>query len=547
VPKVVRFTKLTNDGAVKDGPLATDGSRVFFNETFPDGSNHIFQVSVEGGESVPLSVPLKQPKLLDLSKAGNELLLANEVEEYSSFWVQPGSSSFWLQPGSGGSPRRIGTVRGDFAGFGADGTSILVGKKDEIDSVSADGSSRKLITVQGFPFYLRISPDTRVLRFTLFSPDNDTMEIMEARPDGTALHTMLAGCCGEWTPDGRFFLFQDRRTARLDSLWSVAEGRTSWWRKRENKPMQLTSGPLDFQFSLPSKDGKRIFSIGTTRRAEVVRYDPHIREFIPYLPGISVETLAFSPDGKWVAYTSYPGGNLWRSKVDGSERLQLTFPPLRAFLPRWSPDGKQIAFHAKRLDTPFNIYLVSGEGGTPERILPSGENQMDVNWSPDGNSLVFGHAMPPNKPIHTMDLRSKRVSTLPGSIGLFSPHWSPDGRYITALKLRSSDTLELFDFVTQKWTEAWKTPPGSFMGYQNWSRDGKYIIFQNWSSQDDYRILRFRMSDRKIEEIANLKGIRRLNNPWYAATWLGIAPDDSPLLSRDISTQEIYALDIEWP
>jgi Tol biopolymer transport system component len=62
---------------------------------------------------------------------------------------------------------------------------------------------------------------------------------------------------------------------------------------------------------------------------------------VPYLPGISAEDLAFSADGQWVVYASYPDGLLWRSRVDGSERLQLTFPPLQAELPRWSHDAKQ--------------------------------------------------------------------------------------------------------------------------------------------------------------------------------------------------------------
>jgi Tol biopolymer transport system component len=298
---------------------------------------------------------------------------------------------------------------------------------------------------------------------------------------------------------------------------------------------------------LPSKDGRQIFAIGTTRRAEVVRYNPISREFIPYLPGISAETLAFSTDGKCVAYTSYPDGNLWRSHVDGTQRLQLTFPPLRAFLPRWSPDGKQIAFAAKLPEKTWNIYLVSSEGGAPQRILPSGESQMDACWSPDGNSLAFGSAVVPNKPIYTIDLRSRRVSILPGSIGLYSPHWSPDGKYLAALPL-PSDKLKLFDFAAQKWTQAWAQPPGSYLGYENWSHDGKYIVFQSWSIQDSgHRVFRLRLSDRKIEEVVKLKNIRRLNDPWYAEFWFGLGPDDSPLLSRDISTQEIYALEMDWP
>ncbi len=258
---------------------------------------------------------------------------------------------------------------------------------------------------------------------------------------GRASTKCFSGCCGTWTSDGRFFIFQNRRDLRFD-LWALPEERRFRWRKRDDKPIQLTAGPLNFESPLPSKDGKQIFAIGDSCRAEVIRYDSRSGQFVPYLSGISAEGLAFSRDGQWVTYTSFPDGTLWRSKVDGSERLQLTFPPMRVLLPRWSPDGKQIAFNAILPGETWNVYLVSSEGGTPQRILPSEQSQMDANWSPDGNSLVFGTLSVPNMPIYTIDLRSKRVSTLPGSSGLFSPRWSPDGRYIAAITTTESSEVD---------------------------------------------------------------------------------------------------------
>jgi Tol biopolymer transport system component/DNA-binding winged helix-turn-helix (wHTH) protein len=540
-PRVVRFTQLTNDGQEKGGigALATDGSRIYFNETLTDQRPIIVQVSVTGGETVPLSMPLKQPRMLDLSREGTELLIAND-DGFES-------SSLWLLPVVGGSPRRIGTVPITDAKFAADGKNIIYGSENGVYFVSPDGSSaRKLLTADGIPFGFQFSPDRRTFRFTEFDSRVDSMSIMEASADGVGLRQMFQGCCGRWTPDGRFFIFQNRIDGRLD-LWALPEARHFPWRKGDDTPIQLTAGPLNFQNPSLSTDGKKIYAIGESDRAEVIRYDKRSNQFVPYFSGISAEGLAFSRDGQWVTYTSYPDGALWRSKLDGSERLQLTFPPLRVLLPRWSPDGKQIAFNARLHDGPFNIYLISSEGGQAQRILPSEQTQEDANWSPDGSSLVFGSdADVRNKePIQTIDLRSKHVSVLPGSSGLFSPRWSPDGKFIAAMTKDTAFNLMLFDFSSRKWTEVFD----SQMTYPSWSHDGKYIYFRSWHDPVKHTgecIVKLRLSDLNAESIGDIKDVGRLTTGTIVA-WLGLAPDDSPLFARDISTSEIFALDVEWP
>ena len=76
----------------------------------------------------------------------------------------------------------------------------------------------------------------------------------------------------------------------------------------------------------------------------MVRYDSKSSSFVPYLSGISATEVDISRDGKWAAYLTYPDGTLWRSRIDGTERLQLISDSTSAMLPHWSPDGKVIAF-----------------------------------------------------------------------------------------------------------------------------------------------------------------------------------------------------------
>jgi len=141
---------------------------------------------------------------------------------------------------------------------------------------------------------------------------------------------------------------------------------------------------------------------------------------------------------------------------------------------------------------------------------------------------------PPSGSSTSVPIRFRR---LPDSKGLFSPRWSPDGRYLVAMPF-ASRSLMLFDFATQKWEEIAQIS----LGFPNWSKNGDYVYFIHQEGQP--AVMRIRIRDRKIERVADLKDFRRTG---FYGVWLGISPDDSPLLLRDIGTQEIYALDWEAP
>jgi len=127
-----------------------------------------------------------------------------------------------------------------------------------------------------------------------------------------------------------------------------------------------------------------------------VRYDQTSAQFVPFMSGISAEQLAFSRDGQWVAYVSYPEGTLWRSRADGTGKIQLTFPPSHSqhssyvLGPSWSPDGRRIAFFEDAASNTSKVYEVSTEGGSPQALMPNDPKpQTDPNWSPDGNRILF--------------------------------------------------------------------------------------------------------------------------------------------------------------
>ena len=192
-------------------------------------------------------------------------------------------------------------------------------------------------------------------------------------------------CCGDWIANGRYYLYLNY-DAKLATIWALREPRGIFHRQAV---FQLTNGPMSLNFFVPSPDGKTLFVDGFESRSELVRYDFHSAQFVPFLSGILAGESDFSRDGKWITYVSYLDHTLWRSRLDGSERLQLTYPPVHAFLPKWSPDDSRIAFTDAQPDRWRNL-LISAQGGTPQELLAEKEFQVDVGWSSDGKRLVFG-------------------------------------------------------------------------------------------------------------------------------------------------------------
>jgi WD40 repeat protein len=239
----------------------------------------------------------------------------------------------------GGQPRRIRNLTADDAASSPDGSKLYYSGKDSIYSATPDGGDpQKLLTVKGDPYRTRLSPDGRVLRFTVTTdPYGHTPSLWEARADGSHLHQLLPGftnpasdCCGSWTPDGRYYVFQATRDGTT-ALWAMREG-GDWWHKVSHAPVRLAQGVMGAYSPLPGKDGK-IYFIGAMRRGELVRYDPKTRSLSPFLQGISAQGMNFSKDAKHLVFASYPDYVLWYGNSDGSGLHQLTFPPMQAWEP----------------------------------------------------------------------------------------------------------------------------------------------------------------------------------------------------------------------
>jgi Tol biopolymer transport system component len=208
-------------------------------------------------------------------------------------------------------------------------------------------------------------------------------------------------------------------------------------------------------------------------------------------------------------------------------------------LPRWSPDGQVIAFMGRHFGQKWGIFTVAATGENLHALSFGNRNEGDPDWSPDGAQLVFGNVMGPSDTIaiYILDLRTRHVSTVTGSTDHFSPRWSPDGRFIVAM--RSADRrLDMFELATQKWT----TLTQIAAGYPNWSHAGKHVYFLN-TLNGRRAVFRAGITDGTVQEVTGLTAVER--GPFFMGDWVGLAPDDSPMAVRNLTTEDIYSWDFQ--
>jgi len=543
-PRIVATRQLTHDG-VRKRSLMTDGNRIYFVEEFWQTSR-LAQVSVAGGEVSLINTGSSVPDLGDISPDGSELL--GTIDVGKAFQEQ-----ICVFPVLTGVPRRIGGLIGHDPGWAPDGKLLFV-KGNDIWVAEHDGSSpRKLLTTSGVPWYPQFSPDTIHLSFTLWNPTTSTTKLWMARLDGTDAHEVLpewgkppAECCGRWTPDGKYFIFAATQN-NASSLWALPQ-KAPFGRVLSGAPMQLATGPLRLNGVLPAKNGKQIFIVGTQPKGELVRFDTKMGRFAPILGGIFAGDVDYSRDDLWITYVLYPEQTLWRSRADGSERLQLTFPPMQAILPQWSPNGRRIAFVASMPGHPWHVVVIDKDGGVPQAITSSEEFQTDPSWSKDGQTIVFSHDavmdLEGDKSyIGMFDVKTRAVTRLAGSEGILTPRWSPDGKYIAGLA-EDQRLLTLYDIESRKWKALLRRQEP--FGFITWSHDATAIYFDTVLT-DQLTIYRLRVRDAKLDPIVSLNSYHLYPKFLGFGSWVGLAHGDVPLLVRDISTSEIYALDVDLP
>lgn len=543
-----RITEVTHTGLVMTNDVdleslsssTSDGTRIYFSQLH-NGTPELSEALSSNGEIRLLHLPseISVPLIGGLSPDGSNLVLRS----YSQAALE---QPLWIVPTFGGDARRVPNILGHDAAWMPDGKRLLVANGNALLIVNTDGSdSHPFMTLPGRAFWMRWSPDGRRLRFTLRDSTQQTTAIWEVDSRGSNPHPWLPGwshpsaeCCGSWTVDGAYFVFQSWHSGHSE-IWAQRERP---WFRRSSPPYPITAGPLSYEAPTTAPGGHQVDFIGADVRIQLLRALPSSAAFLPLEETLNSAAFAsYSHDGQWVAWLNASDGSLWRSRLDGTERIELTTPPMRIFSMRWSPDDAHLALMAEEPGKPWKVYLIDADGGKPIPVFNEARNQADPDWAGNG-ALVFGR--PPDrmdgvgpKSIYLLDLSTHQLSEIPSARGLFSPRLSPDGRYIAAITLDQHKLL-LFDRVSQRWS----TLTTHNVGDPSWSHDSRTVYFQDFL-EPGKPIYRVAIQTGAIEQVATIRSL----SPIAAADYrfIGLAPGDLPIVSARTPTVNIFKTNLD--
>ncbi|MGH9553751.1 MAG: hypothetical protein ACRD3W_30505, partial [Terriglobales bacterium] len=450
-----------------------------------------------------------------------------------------GQNELWLAGTEGGAPHKIAEIIPPVrAALAPDAERLAISAPDGIYIQSIKTGERKRIHVMTglsatLPWW---HPSGHSVGFLDPPDDLQRARAWQVNDDGTHLRRIVPEIeqgqgGGAWSQDGKRFFYLG---GEGEIFLRMQPGIFGWLRK----PL-ITRLTASGQFRTPPAvdpgNPKRLYAVGSIFRGETMRYDRKARRWTSFLGRFSGEEIERSPDGQWLAYITYPGSELHKCRVDASIDVLLA-PGVEALNPSWSPDGRQIAFSGRPTGTSvkFKLWLVSSEGGDAAPYRNGIESGYDTTWSGDGERILLGQDNSAQSRIGILHLKTGELESIAGSERLFSPRWSPNEKQMLALEVNTGRP-----FILDRMEAEWRPLAEHSMGYPKWSRDGKYIYAMKGSGRMTEAV-RIELSTGRGEEIA-----RTDFNIVENGSWLGWTEDWEPLTVRDLSSTQVYRIDLD--
>ncbi|HAF25513.1 MAG TPA: hypothetical protein DCK93_21830, partial [Blastocatellia bacterium] len=384
----------------------------------PDGNQIAFVWDGEKGDNPDIYVKLigaGEPLRLTTNPAADTHPVWSPDGRFIAFFRQStDSSGYYLVPALGGAERKVADVfshrnrtLGSSQYYSPDGKFLAVSDKDSQEEpfslflVSTETDEKRKVT----------SPPLGTEGDSLpgFSPDGKTLAFIRSSSQATADLYLAPVSRGEpkrltfdntsiiglaWSSDGHDIVFASRRDSSVHSLWRIsAAGGT---------PERLPTIGQNVVSPAISKQGDRLTYTQTLDDENIwrIEIDATGRGLNP--TSLIASTLTddapdYSPDGQKIVFASNRSGGygIWVCDRDGTNPRQLIDRgPSLTGTPRWSPDGRWIAFDSRSNDSgregDADIYIISAEGGQPRPLTSGPFENVVPSWSRDGKGIYFG-------------------------------------------------------------------------------------------------------------------------------------------------------------
>jgi Tol biopolymer transport system component/DNA-binding winged helix-turn-helix (wHTH) protein len=402
--KIIPFTSF--QGSETHAAFSADGNQVAFVWGGEKGDNQDIYVKLIG---------TGQPLRLTTNPAADTHPTWSPDGRTVAFFRQsPESSGFYLIPALGGSERKVAEVfpyrtlaPGNSQYYSPDGKYLAIADKTSQEEpfslflLSIETGEKKKLTSPPVgtvgDSYPAFSPDGKMLAFMRSSSSATTdLYLLPLTGGGqpqqlTFDTTSIFGIT--WTADGREIIFSSRRGSSICNLWRIpATG---------GAPERLPTIGQNVVSPAISRQGDRLVYTQALDETNIWRLPLDGTGKGGVATSIISSTLAdngpdYSPDGQKIVFASNRSGDfgLWVCDRNGANPMPLIESgPYLTGTPRWSPDGRWIAFDSRSSTDPkgnADIYVISAEGGQPRRLTEEPFEDVTPSWSRDSKWIYFG-------------------------------------------------------------------------------------------------------------------------------------------------------------
>jgi eukaryotic-like serine/threonine-protein kinase len=488
--KNFKFTQLTSQG----------GEELFPNIA-PDGKNLIYASRESGNWDIYLQrIGGANPtNLTKDSQADDKQGVYSPDGESIAFRSERGGGGIFVMGATGESVRRI-TKLGYHPAWSPDGNEIVYGIDDfeepgsrtitpsELWRINIATGEKRLITKSDA---VQPSWSPNGFRIAFWGVNSaGQRDIFTVAADGGQVIPVTNDAATDWNPDwsadGKLLYFLSDRDGSMN-LWQVAIDEKSG--QIRGQPEAVTIPSKYSKFLDFSRDGKSFAYVQTTNYSNIFQtsFDPRT-EIASKIPvevtrGSRITTNPdVSPDNRSIVFDAIgeKQEDLFVSAADGSGMRQLTNDVYKDRAPRWSPDGKRVAYFSDASGK-YECWTIDADGSNRKRIsnIPEGSWAQIPVWSPDGRRLLCNTST--SYPvIYDLDtLQSVQISPLPTEGDkdhrFMAYSWSPDGNKLAGYRLNldgSAPIPQSYDFKTNR-TEKLT----DFGNRTAWLADSRRLLF----------------------------------------------------------------------